>query len=45
MIGQTDDGSVDVVSLLGSIILHVLHDLLLLASGCESVSDVLAVLM
>jgi hypothetical protein len=32
-------------SLLGGFILHVLHALLPLALGCESVGDVLAVLM
>jgi hypothetical protein len=42
---QTDDGADDVVHLLGGIILHVLHALLPLASRCESVSDVLALLM
>jgi hypothetical protein len=43
--GQTDDGGVDVVPLLGGIILHVLHALLPLVLRCESVGDVLALLM
>jgi hypothetical protein len=42
---QTDDGADDVVPLLGGIILHVLHALLPLAPRCESVVDVLALLM
>jgi hypothetical protein len=42
---QTDDGGVDVVALLRGIILHVLHALLPLAPSCESVSDVLVLLM
>jgi hypothetical protein len=40
-----DDGGVDVISLLGGIILHVLHAFLPLAPRCESVGDVFAILM
>jgi hypothetical protein len=43
--GQKDDGGVDVVSLLGGIILHVLLTRLLLAPRCEFVGDMLALLM
>jgi hypothetical protein len=43
--GQTDDGSVDVVPLLGGITLHVLHALLPLAPRCGSVGNVLALLL
>jgi hypothetical protein len=42
---QTDDSGVNVISLLGDIILHVLHALLPLAHRCECVSDVLVVFM
>jgi hypothetical protein len=43
--GQMDDGDVGVTSLLGGIILHVLLARLSLAPRCESVSDMLALLM
>jgi hypothetical protein len=43
--GQTDDGGVNVVPLLGGIILHVVHAPLPLAPRCESVGDVLALLL
>jgi hypothetical protein len=43
--GQTNDGGVDVIPLLGGIILHVLHALPPLAPRCEFVSDVLALFL
>jgi hypothetical protein len=43
--GQTDDGGVDVISLLVDIIFHVLLVCVPLASRCESVGDMLALLM
>jgi hypothetical protein len=43
--GQMDDGGVGVISLLGGIILHVFLVRLPLVPRCESVGDVLALLM